>query len=108
VENDEIPPFIAGCVVDAPRWKVEGTHYDQWSSDYEGGDPFAAWRDTVVIPYLQRQFKALEVHEDGRLFGIRCDIEEEIEQSFYDRELLEEFAGQMSRTGMAVRFGMLS
>jgi hypothetical protein len=90
IENDEIPSFITGCVVDALRWEVEGMHYDQWSSDYDGDDPFAAWRDDVVIPYLQRQFQALEVHEDGRLFGIRRDTEEEIEPSFYDPELLEE------------------
>lgn len=70
IENDEIPSFIAGCAVNALRWEVDGMHYDQWASNYEGGDdPFAAWRDEIVTLYLQRQFQALEVHEDGRMLS---------------------------------------
>ena len=91
IENDEIPSFIAGCALDALQWEVEGIRYEQWFADYEqGGDPFSVWREEIVIPYLQRQYEALEVHGDGRLFGIRRDAEETIDQHFYDPELLEE------------------
>jgi hypothetical protein len=90
IENDEIPSFIARCAIGALQWEVEGMRFEQWCVDRERGDhPFATWRDDVVIPYLQRQFEALEVHDDGRLFGIRRDTQEAIEQGFYDPELLE-------------------
>jgi hypothetical protein len=90
IENDEIPSFIARCAIDALQWEVEGTRFEQWAVDRgQEDDPIATWRDDVVIPYLQRQFEVLEVHEDGRLFGIRRDTEEAIEQGFYDPELLE-------------------
>ena len=91
IENDEIPSFIAGCAVEATEWEVEGKRYEQWYAEHEHtDDPLSAWRDEVVIPYLQRHFEALEVHEDGRLFGIRRNTEEQIDQGFYDPELLEE------------------
>ena len=65
--------------------------YKQWSASREQvDDPFATWLDDILIPYLQRRFEALEVREDGRLFGIRRDTEEEIDQRFYGPELLEE------------------
>jgi len=51
-------------------------------------DSPSTWRDEIVIPYLQRQFEALEVHEDGRLFGVLRDTQEQIDQGFYDPELL--------------------
>lgn len=72
IEKDEIPFFIAGCAVEAIQWEVEGMRYEEWRAERErGDDPSATWRDEIVIPYLQRRFEALEVHEDGRLFGIR-------------------------------------
>jgi hypothetical protein len=84
VENDEIPSFITRCAVDALQWEVEGRNYEQWSIDHKGEENlFSTWRDDVIIPYLQQQFEALEVHEDGRLYGIRRDTEEEIDQGFY-------------------------
>ena len=90
IEKDEIPFFIAGCAVEAIQWEVEGTRYEEWRAERERDDPSSTWRDEVVIPYLQRRFEALEVHEDGRLFGIRRDTQEQIAQGFYDPELLEE------------------
>ena len=91
IEKDEIPFFIAGCAAEAIQWEVEGMRYEEWHAERErGDDPSATWRDEVVIPYLQRRFEALEVHEDGRLFGIRCDTQEQLDDGFYDPELLEE------------------
>ena len=91
IEKDEIPFFIAGCAVEAIRWEVEGMRYEEWrAEDERGDDPSTAWRDEIVIPYLQRRFEALEVHEDGRLFGIRRDTQEQIDEGFYNPELLEE------------------
>jgi len=90
IENDEIAGFIAGCTGDAIQWEVDGMRYEHWKADHATeNDPASAWRDEVVIPYLQRQFEVLEVHDDGRLFGIRRDAEEQIDQRFYDPELLE-------------------
>lgn len=106
IENDDIPSFITRCAVDALQWEVDGMRFEQWSSDHERqDDPFATWRDEIVIPYLQLQFQALEVHEDGRLFGIRRDTEEEIEQGFYDPELLEECL-QAKCPGQGWRFAL--
>ena len=67
IENDDIPFFIAGCAAEAIQWEVEGKGYEQWRAERErGGDSPSTWRDEIVIPYLQRQFEALEVHEGGR------------------------------------------
>jgi len=91
IEKDEIPFFIAGCAVEAIQWEVEGMRYEEWRAEGErGDDPSALWSDEIVMPYLQRRFEALEVHEDGRLFGIRRDTQEQIDKGFYDPELLEE------------------
>jgi len=90
IENDEIPTFIGGCAFDALQWEVDGMTYRQWAAEREhDNDSFAAWRDHVVIPYLQREFEALEVDEDGRLFGIRRDTQERVDEGIYDPELLE-------------------
>jgi hypothetical protein len=91
VENDEIPSFIARCAINALQWNVNGMRYEQWTAErHLADDRFAAWRDDVLIPHLQQQFEALEVHEDGRLFGIRRGTEERIDQGAYDPELLED------------------
>ena len=91
IEKDEIPFFIAGCAVEALQWKVGGMRDQEWHAERErGDDPSATWRNEIVIPCLQRPFEALEVHEDGRLFGIRRDEQEQIDEGFYDPELLEE------------------
>jgi hypothetical protein len=91
IENDEIAGFIAGCAGEAIQWEVDGMRYEQWKADHATEtDPASTWRDEVLIPYLQGQFEALEVHDDGRLFGIRRDTQEQIDEGFYDPELLEE------------------
>jgi hypothetical protein len=91
IENDDIPFFITGCAAEAIQWEVEGKGYEQWRAERErGADSPSTWRNEIVIPYLQRQFEALEVHEDGRLFGVRRDKQEQIDQGFYDPELLAE------------------
>lgn len=91
IEHDDIPLFITGCAVEALQWEVEGMRYEEWRAERgRADDASSAWRDEVVIPYLQRQFEALEVHEDGCLFGIRRDTQEQIDEGFYDPELLEE------------------
>jgi hypothetical protein len=91
IEKEDIPLFISGCGIEALQWEIEGVHFEQWRAERnQGDDPSSAWRNEVVIPYLKRQFEALEVHEDGRLFGIRLGKEEQIDEGFYDAELLEE------------------
>ncbi|HYA33574.1 MAG TPA: hypothetical protein VEG65_06245 [Candidatus Bathyarchaeia archaeon] len=90
IENDEIPSFITRCAVNALQWEVNGLRYEQWAAERrQKDDRFVCWRDDILIPHLQRQFAALEVHEDGRLLGIRRDTEERIDQGAYDPELLE-------------------
>ena len=33
IENDEIPLFMQRCVIDATRWEVGGTQYEQWRAE---------------------------------------------------------------------------
>jgi len=90
IEKDDIPLFITGCAIEALEWEVEGMRYVELRA--ESGrcdDASSTWQDKVVIPYLQRQFEALEAHDDGCLFGIRRDTQEH-DEGFYDPELLEE------------------
>ncbi|MFZ0926884.1 MAG: hypothetical protein WB581_01890 [Halobacteriota archaeon] len=110
IEKDEIPFFIAGCAVEAIQWEVEGMRYEEWHAERErGDDPSATWRDEIVVPYLQRRFEALEVHKDGRLFGIRRETQELIDEGFLrSRTARGMFARQMSGTRMAVCIRMLS
>jgi hypothetical protein len=40
VETDEIPLFMQRCVIDATRWEVCGTQYEQWRAENGNGkDP---------------------------------------------------------------------
>ncbi|MGZ8876212.1 MAG: hypothetical protein ACXW1F_06985 [Halobacteriota archaeon] len=89
IENKEIPLFIRRCVIDATRWEVDGTRYDQWRA--ENGNrkiPAAEWREQVVIPHLQARFDGLELRDDDRLYGIRHDTAEEINERFYNPQQL--------------------
>ena len=89
IENDEIPLFMQRCVIDATRWEVCGTQYEQWRVENGNGkDPAVKWRDEVVTPYLQQRFDGLELRGDGHLCGIRHDADEEIDERFYDTQQL--------------------
>jgi hypothetical protein len=89
IENDEIPLFMQRCVIDATRWEVGGTQYEQWCAENGNGkDPAVKWRDEVVTPYLQQRFDGLELRGDGHLCGIRHDTDEEIDERFYDTQQL--------------------
>jgi hypothetical protein len=94
IENDEIPLFMQRCVIDATRWEVDGTRYDQWRAENgngnsngngNGDNPAAEWRDEVVIPYLQQQFEGLKLRDDDHLYGIRYDTEEQIDEQIDER-----------------------
>jgi hypothetical protein len=89
IENDEIPLFMQRCVIDATRWEVDGTRYDQWQAQNgnENG-PAAEWRDHVVIPHLQERFDGLELRDNDRLYGIRHDALEQIDERFYNPQQL--------------------
>jgi len=89
IENEEIPLFVQRCVVDATCWEVDGTRYDQWRAENGNGKvPAAEWRDKVVIPHLQERFDGLELRDDDRLYGIRQDTVEVIDERFYDPQQL--------------------
>ena len=89
IENEEIPVFVRRCVIDATRWEVEGTRYDQWRAENGNGKGHAAeWREKVVIPHLQERFDGLELRDDDRLYGIRHETEEEIDERFYNPQQL--------------------
>ncbi|MGA7075586.1 MAG: hypothetical protein WBZ42_03440 [Halobacteriota archaeon] len=89
IENDEIPLFVQRCVIDATRWEVDGTRYDQWRAENGNGKvPAAEWRDKVVIPHLQQRFDGLELRDDDHLYGIRHDTVEEIDERFYNPQQL--------------------
>ncbi|MGZ4908769.1 MAG: hypothetical protein ACXV5F_08995 [Halobacteriota archaeon] len=92
IARDDIRSFFfSGCVVDVTRWKVDGVSFERWRAAHHGADdPSGQWRDEVVVPYFQRRFDALKIDEDGRLYGIRGDIEEGIDERFYDQILLKE------------------
>ena len=102
IENDEIPLFVQRCVLDATRWEVDGTRYEKWraangnenankngngngNGDGNGDNRAAEWRDKVVIPHLQQRFDGLELRDDDRLYGIRYDTEEEIDEQIDER-----------------------
>ena len=89
IENDEIPLFMQRCVIDATRWEVDGTRYEQWRAENGNGkEPAVKWRDEVVTPHLQQRFDGLELRCDGHLCGIRHDSDEEIDERFYDTQQL--------------------
>jgi hypothetical protein len=89
IENDEIPLFMQRCVIDATRWEVDGTRYDQWrTQNGNGNGPAVEWRDQVVIPHLQEQFDGLELRDNDRLYGIRHDASEQIDEHFYNPQQL--------------------
>jgi hypothetical protein len=89
IENEEIPVFVRRCVIDATRWEVGGTRYDHWRAENGNGKgPAAEWRDKVVIPHLQERFEGLELRDDDRLYGIRHETEEEIDERFYNPQQL--------------------
>ncbi len=92
IARDDIPSFfLSGCVVDVTKWEVDGMSFERWRADHERADDLSGqWRDEVVAPYFQRRFDALKVDESGRLYGVRGDGEEEIDERFYDPELLRE------------------
>ena len=92
IENDEIPLFVQRCVIDATCWEVDGTRYEQWRAENgngngngNGDNRAAEWRDEVVIPHLQQRFDGLELRDDDRLYGIRYDTEEEIDEQIDER-----------------------
>ena len=59
------------CAIDAARWEVDGTRYEQWCAENGNGkDPAVKWRDEVVTPYLQQRFEGLELRGDGHLCSI--------------------------------------
>ena len=77
------------CVIDATRWEVGGTQYEQWRAENGNGTDHAVkWRDEVVTPYLQQRFDGLELQGDGHLCGVRHDTDEEIDERFYDTQQL--------------------
>jgi len=89
IENDEIPLFMQRCVIDATRWEVDGTRYDQWRAENGNGkDSAVKWRDEVVTRHLQQRFDGLELRCDGHLCGIRHDSDEQIDERFYDTQQL--------------------
>jgi hypothetical protein len=89
IENDEIPLFMRRCIIDATRWEVDGTRYDEWRSENGNAKiPAAEWREQVVIPHLQERFDGLEVRDDDRIYGIRHDTAEEINEQFYNPQQL--------------------
>ncbi len=95
IARDDIPLFLSsGCIVDITRWEIDGTSFECWRADHEGADdPSDQWRDEVVTPYFQHRYEALKVDEGGRLYGIRANTEEEIDERFYESELLKECLG---------------
>ncbi|MGA3199789.1 MAG: hypothetical protein ABSD89_10345 [Halobacteriota archaeon] len=98
IENDEIPLFVQRCVIDATRWEVGGTQYEQWRAENGNGkDPAVKWRDEVVTPYLQQRFDGLELRGDGNLCDIRHDTDEEIDERFYDTQQLGGSSSQSVR-----------
>ncbi len=90
IESAEIPQFFRQCIIDATQWEVNGTRYDQWRAE-NGNRKYsdAEWRDQVVIPYLQRHFEGLEVDNDNRLYGVRGNVKEKIDERFYDPRQLQ-------------------
>ncbi|MGA8070403.1 MAG: hypothetical protein WB946_02730 [Halobacteriota archaeon] len=57
IENDEISLFLQRCVIDATRWELGGTQYEQWRAENGNGTDHAVkWRDEVVTPYLQQRW----------------------------------------------------
>ena len=71
IENDEIPLFMQRCVIDATRWEVGGTRYEEWRAENGNGkDSAVKWRDEVVTRHLQQRFDGLELRCDGHLCGI--------------------------------------
>ncbi len=92
IARDDMPSFFSsGCVVDVTKWEVEDTSFERWCADHSGaGDPSCQWRDEVIVPHFQRRFDALRIDEYGRLYGVRGDVEEEIDGRFYDPGLLRE------------------
>ncbi len=95
IARDDIPSFfVSTCVVDVTRWEVDGTSFESWRAGHDGADdPSGRWRDEVVVPHFQQRFDALKVDEEGRLYGVRGDVEEEIDERFYDPVLLKECLG---------------
>ncbi len=91
IARDDIPSFfLSGCVVDVTRWEVDGTSFERWRADHAGADdPPGQWRDEVVVPDFQRRFDALKIGEDGHLFGVRGDVEEEVDERFYNPRVLQ-------------------
>jgi len=89
IENDEIPLFMQRCVIDATRWEVGGTRYEEWrAQNGNAKDSAVKWRDEVVTRHLQQRFDGLELRCDGHLCGIRHDTDEEIDERFYDTQQL--------------------
>ncbi len=95
IARDDIQSFFSsGCVVDVTRWEAAETSFERWRADHENADDQSdTWRDEVVVPYFQGRFDALKVDESGRLYGVRGDEEEEIEERFYNPELLKACMG---------------
>jgi hypothetical protein len=89
IQKDEIPLFMRRCIIDTTLWEVDGTRYDEWRAENGNGKvPAADWRDRVVIPHLQQRFDGLELRDDDRLYGIRNDTAEEINERFYNPQQL--------------------
>ncbi len=107
IERDDIRSFfLSGCVVDVTRWEVDGVSFERWRAEHEHVlDPSDKWRDEVVIPYIQRRFDALKVDQSGHLCGVRGAKEEDIDERFYNPELLQECMGAKC-TGQGWQFAL--